>query len=214
MPSSRTSWTSNSIPFARNRPLHNMIYLFIAYFCLMAISPVQRLQWFAECTPLLAILIVLVLTYKRYRFSNSSYLMMLIFFSLHVVAAHYTYEGTPFEHWLKPLFHTKRSNYDRVVHFFFGVLISYPIRELLENTMKFRRVWSYVLPIVFIAGISGFFEIVEWLAAAIYGKGGEERFIGMQGDIFDTQKDMAVALVGVLVATAAYFVYNSNQKQS
>ncbi len=214
MSSPLTDWTSNGIPFVRNRPLHIMIYAFVAYFGLMAISPVNRMQWVAECAPLLAVIAALVLTYRRYRFSNLSYLLMLVFFSLHVVAAHYTYEGTPFEHWLKPLFHTKRSSYDRVVHFFFGLLISYPIRELLENRMKFRRLWSYVLPVVFIAGFSGFFEIAEWLAAAIAGKGGEERFIGMQGDIFDTQKDMAVAWVGVLVATATYFLFNCNQKRS
>ncbi len=207
-------WTSNDIPFTRNRPLQIMIGVFVAYFGIMAIAPVKRLQWLAECTPLLAVIAVLVFTYRRYRFSNLSYLMMLILFSLHVVAAHYTYEGTPFEHWLKPLFHTKRSSYDRVVHFFFGLLIPYPIRELLKNKMKFHRAWSYILPVVFIAGISCVFEIVEWVAAAIAGKGGEARFIGLQGDIFDTQKDMAVAWVGVLVATAAYFLFNCNQKRS
>lgn len=212
MPSTHPERTSSKLPFARNRPLQFMVYTFIAYFGLMAISPVKRLQWLAECTPLVAILVVLVLTYRRYRFSNLSYLMMLIFFSLHVVAAHYTYECTPFESVLKPLFHTNRSCYDRVVHLFFGLLITYPIRELLLDKMNFSRAWAYVLPIVFILGLSGLFEIVEWLSAALSGKGGEERFIGMQGDIFDTQKDMALGLVGSIIATGAHFLSSCNQR--
>jgi len=189
-----------------------MVYIFIAYFGLMAISPAKRLQWLAECTPIVALILVLVLTYKRYRFSNLSYFMMLIFLSLHVVAAHYTYEGTPFEPVLKTLFHTNRSCYDRVVHFFFGLFLTYPISELLRDKMNFSRVWAYVLPITFIIGLSGFFEIVEWLSAAVSGKGGEERFIGMQGDMFDSQKDMALGLVGSLVATGAHFLSSRNQK--
>ncbi|MFC5530240.1 DUF2238 domain-containing protein [Cohnella yongneupensis] len=203
-------WTSVTIPFKQNTALHVMSIAFFVYFWIMAISPTKRSQWFAECVPLLAIIVVLTIMYRRYRFSNLSYLMLLVFFSLHVVAAHFTYEGTPFDHWLKHSFHTKRSYYDRVVHLFFGLLAYYPLREFLIGKMKLHVFWSYALPVVFIMGLSGLFEILEMLAASVAGKGGEARFVGMQGDIFDTQKDMELALAGGIVASLAHFLLRRN----
>lgn len=213
MPSTRPEWTSTSVPFARNWPLQMMIGVFVIYFGWMAISPTNRMQWYANNVPLIALILVLAFAYKRYRFSNLSYLMMLIFFCLHVYAGHFTYEATPFDHWLKQTLHTKRSYYDRIVHCGFGLLIAYPIRELLNRLMAFRPIWSYVLPVMLIVCFSGSLEIVEWLAAEIAGKGGEAKFVGMQGDIFDTQKDMVLGLVGAVTAMAAYFLSNCNQKQ-
>lgn len=206
-------WTSNNIPFARNWPLQIMIGVFVVYFVWMAISPTDRLQWYANNLPLIALILLLAFTYKRYRFSNLSYFMMLIFFCLHVYAGHFTYEATPFDHWLKRTLHTKRSYYDRIVHFGFGSLIAYPIRELLNRLITYRRIWSYAMPVIIVVCFSGVLEIVEWLAAEVFGKGGEAEFIGMQGDIFDTQKDMVLGLIGAFAAMGAHFLFIRNQKQ-
>lgn len=196
----RQEWTSTSIPFARNKPLQLMIIIFILFFGLLAFSPTDRLIWITYNSTLIAAILILVFTYKWFRFSNLSYLLMLIFFCLHTYAAHYTYEGTPMDQWLKISLHTKRSYYDQVVHFAFGLLIAFPFRESLIFKVKPRGIWSYVLPVVFVIGFSALFEILEMLAALVAGPGGEATFVGMQGDIFDTQKDMALGFLGGVIS--------------
>ncbi|OME72027.1 hypothetical protein BK120_33045 [Paenibacillus sp. FSL A5-0031] len=199
MTDERLERINTSIPFVRNKPLQLMIFVFIIFFGLMAISPTNRSQWLANSLSLIVVILILVFTYKWFRFSNLSYLLMLIFFCLHTYAAHYTYEGTPFDHWLKSSFHTKRSYYDRIVHFAFGLLFTYPFLEILKSKVKLCGIWSYILPVVVILGFSALFEIFEMLAALIAGSNGEAKFVGMQGDVFDTQKDMALAFLGGVV---------------
>ncbi|BBH20125.1 hypothetical protein Back11_14700 [Paenibacillus baekrokdamisoli] len=115
-------------------------------------------------------------------------------------AAHYTYQGTPFDFWLKTSFHTKRSYYDRVVHFAFGSFFSFPFREFLKCKIKLPGIWSYILPVVVVLSFSALFEILEMLAALVAGPGGEAKFVGLQGDIFDTQKDMGLGFLGGVVS--------------
>ena len=135
----RLKWTSTSIPFAQNKPLQVMIFIFIIYFGLMALSPTDRKQWLADSLPLIVIILILAFTYKRFHFSTLSYFLMFVFFCLHIYATHYTYEGTPFDHWLKTSFHTKRSYYDRIVHFAFGLFCAFPFREILKCKVKAAR---------------------------------------------------------------------------
>ncbi|MFD0670103.1 DUF2238 domain-containing protein [Cohnella sp. GCM10027633] len=198
MTASQMNRTSSDKPFSRNRPLQFMTFAFIVYFGWMAIAPSDRMQWFANNTPLIAVVLALAFTYRRFRFSNRSYLLLLLFFCLHVYAAHYTYETTPFDAWLKTAFHTRRSYYDRFVHLAFGLLVVYPIREFATAKMKFHSFWSYALPVVFVLAFSGLFEILEWVAASVAGQGGEAKFVGLQGDPFDTQKDMVLGLIGAI----------------
>src|SRR4051794_15349532 len=123
--------TSLDIPFSRNWLLHLMIFVLAVYWGFMAIAPSDRIQWLMENLLLVGVLIVIAFTNKVFRFSNISYLLMFIFLCLHTYGAHYTYQGTPFDMWLKASFHTQRSYYDRIVHFAFGLFWAYPFRELL-----------------------------------------------------------------------------------
>lgn len=198
----RTTWlTDPGIPFSRNVPLHTIIGLFILFWVYMAISPTSRMQWLVSQSILIAVILALGFTYRWFRFSNLSYLLMFLFFCLHTYASHYTYEGTPFDLWLKSSFHTTRSYYDRVVHFAFGLLLVYPFRELLTRIANQRGFWPYAIPVAIVLSLSAGFEIIEMLAALVYGPGGEEKFVGMQGDVYDTQKDMMLGFLGGLVAT-------------
>ncbi|CAM4497736.1 putative membrane protein [Paenibacillus endophyticus] len=199
MTENQSKWTSTSIPFSQNKPLQFMTIVFILSFGLMAISPTNRSQWLANSSALIAVVLALVFTYKWFRFSNLSYLLMLVFFLLHMYAAHYTYEGTPFDHWLKISFHTKRSYYDRIVHFAFGLLITFPLLEVLKSKVKLSGAWTYVLPVVVVLSFSALFEILEMAAALVAGPSGEAKFVGLQGDVFDTHKDMALGLLGGVV---------------
>jgi putative membrane protein len=146
---------------------------------------------------------VLVWTYRKFRFSNQSYLFILLFLVLHTFATHYSYSTTPIDEWLKTTFHTKRSYYDRFVHFSFGLLWVYPFGELYVRLARRRGAWPFIVPAMIVMALSALFEITEAAAAIIAGQGqnGGE-FVGMQGDIFDTQKDMFSAFIGALLALA------------
>lgn len=192
-------------------PLYVMIAVFAVYWVFMAISPTDRMQWLMENILLVSVVLVLLLTYKRFRFTQLSYLFIFIFLCFHTYGAHYTYQGTPFDVWLKAAFHTRRSYYDRVVHLLFGLLWAYPVREWLIRAGAMRSLWSYAIPVAVVFSFSSFFEILEMGAACVAGQAGEE-YVGMQGDIYDSQKDMGLGLAGALIAMGILRWKRKNKK--
>ena len=177
--------------------------LFGAYLLLwigLAISPVNRHDWLLE--NLLAFLAValLIATYRRFPFSNLSYILITVFMTLHAIGAHYTYEQVPLGFWIKDLFHLSRNHFDRVVHFAFGLLLAYPIREVFVRTTHVAGGWTYIIPVVLLLAFSGFFEIIEsWVAQIVSPELGDA-YLGTQGDIWDAQKDMTAAFCGALLS--------------
>ncbi len=177
--------------------------LFGAYLLLwigLAISPVNRHDWLLE--NLLAFLAValLIATYRRFPFSNLSYILITVFMTLHAIGAHYTYEQVPLGFWIKELFHLSRNHFDRVVHFAFGLLLAYPIREVFVRTTHVAGGWTYIIPVVLLLAFSGFFEIIEsWVAQIVSPELGDA-YLGTQGDIWDAQKDMTAAFCGALLS--------------
>ena len=115
--------------------------------------------------------------------------------------------NTPYDHWFEALtghsFNAwagwERNNFDRIVHFAYGFLLVYPVREIFLRVVDVRGVWGYFLPLDVVMSTSLLFELVEWMTAEVFG-GGSPDFIGMQGDVWDTHKDMAVASLGALLA--------------
>jgi putative membrane protein len=198
--SNRTSLLMNpNIPFSSNRLLQLIIVISVIFWGVMAVSPTDRTLWLIENLLVIVTVLALVFTYRKFRFSNLSYLWMFIFLCLHTYAAHYTYQNTPLDMWLKTSFHTQRSYYDRVVHFAFGLFLAYPLREWLIRLTRLRGFLSYAIPTAVILALSSLFEIIEMLVAAIAGQVGE-KYIGLQGDIFDTQKDMGLGFIGGLIS--------------
>ncbi|WP_301169621.1 DUF2238 domain-containing protein [Brevibacillus nitrificans] len=190
---------ASRIPFRRNYQLQAMVSLYIVFWIATAISPTDRLQWALENLLPIGTIILLVVTFNKFPFTNLSYLFIFFFLILHTYAAHYTYQSTPFDIWLKNTFHTKRSYFDRVVHFSFGLLWTYPTWELLNRVAKLGRFFSFALPVSIVFSLSSLFEIVEMLVAIVAGKAGAD-YMGLQGDIFDSQKDMALGLMGAVVS--------------
>lgn len=190
---------ASRIPFPRNYQLQAMFSLYIVFWIAMAISPTDRLQWAMENLLPIGTIILLVVTYNKFPFTNLSYLFIFIFLILHTYAAHFTYQSTPFDIWLKNTFHTQRSYFDRVVHFAFGLLWTYPTRELLNRVAKLGRFSSFALPVSIVFSLSSLFEIVEMLVAIVAGKAGAD-YMGLQGDLFDSQKDMGLGLLGAVVS--------------
>ncbi len=105
----------------------------------------------------------------------------------------------------------KRHHFDRVVHFTFGLLLTYPIRELLVRKSHVRGYWTYGIPVVTLLALSGFFEIVETGVAQIVSPELGDAYLGTQGDIWDAQKDMTAALSGSILAMALTAVWSARR---
>jgi putative membrane protein len=186
----------------------------VAFACvvvLLGIEPHDRLIWAAENTFVLALLAALVLAYHRLSLvlSRLSCTLLFVFLCLHEIGSHYTYANVPYDAWVgalagssvQELLAAERNHYDRVVHLAFGLLLAWPIREVLLQTSPVRGTWSYLLPVALVMAAAMAYEVAEWLAVALVA--GEDRgasLLGAQGDRWDAQKDMALAALGAMAA--------------
>lgn len=145
--------------------------------------------------------------YHRLTLSDCSYICLFVFLSAHEVGARYTYARTPFGEWMKPWFHTTRNDYDRLVHFLTGLLAAYIIREVLLRSIGVRGRWVYRLPVLIVAGFAAIYEMCEaWVAVLTSGDTWASSFLGLQGDPWDSQKDMFMSTLGAGVMMAAIFL--------
>jgi putative membrane protein len=188
------------LPFRANRPLQGMLLWLVALWAITAIDPFNRRDWLLENLLVFIYGLLLVVSYRRFAFSNLSYALFTVFLSLHLVGAHYTYSETPFGYWLQDLFALERNHYDRIVHFSFGLLIAYPFRELLLRAAGMRASWSYLLTVSIVLAFSNFYEIIEAIVAEIVSPELGSAYLGTQGDTWDAQKDAFVAFLGAIMA--------------
>ena len=172
----------------------------------LAIAPNDRQDWLLENLLALAAVASLLITYRRFQFSVLSYSLITAFLSLHAVGAHYTYAEVPFGFWLQQVFHLSRNPFDRLVHFGYGLLLVYPLRELLIRVAGVERFWSYYLPVSGMLAQSGFFEIVEAMVAQMVSPELGTAYLGTQGDEWDAQKDMLAAFSGAFFSMAVVMV--------
>ena len=192
-----------SLAQAESRNSHLASALLLCYGLLwtwLAIAPVNRRDWLLENLLAFALVVLLVLTYRQFQFSGVSYGLIACFMTLHAVGAHYTYAEVPLGFWLKDLFSLSRNPFDRIVHFAYGVLLAYPVREVLIRLAGVRGVWSYYLPASLILAQSGLFEIIESVVAVFVSPELGSAYLGTQGDEWDAQKDMASAFGGAALA--------------
>ena len=136
---------------------------------------------------------------------------------LHQVGAHYTYSEVPYDQWFSALtgrtFNElvgwRRNNFDRVVHFAYGLLLAYPIREVFLRVANVRGFWGYFLPLDLTMSTSMIYELIEWGAAETFGGALGQAYLGTQGDIWDAHKDMALAGLGALLAMLVTALINA-----
>lgn len=181
----------------------------------LAINPVNRHDWFLENLLAVGLVAVLVLTYRRFSFSLISYSLIAAFMVLHAIGAHYTYAEVPLGFWLKDMGGLSRNPFDRIVHFAYGLLLVYPLRELLVRQAGLQGAWSYVMPVSSILAQSGFFEVIEAIVAMIVSPELGSMYLGTQGDEWDAQKDMAAAFGGAILTmlmTAGIFTRRNAQE--
>lgn len=119
---------------------------------------------------------------------------------MHVVGSHFTYAEVPFGYTLQEWCGTDRNMYDRLVHLSFGLLLSYPVREVFIRVSRARGFWGFYLPVELTLAFSAIYELIEWGTAANVDASAGLAFLGAQGDVWDAQKDMAMAGLGSVVA--------------
>jgi putative membrane protein len=197
-----TASTATQLSFRENRFLHIICIGTAIAFALAAYRPDTVFDWALENGLVFVTIPVLALTYRRFAFSDLSYLLILTYLCIHEFGAHYKYSDVPLGEWLKPVLHTTRNHYDRISHFSFGLLIAYPFREIAMRSARVKGRWLYWIPIETTLALSAIYEILEAFAANVLTPQRGEEFVGMQGDMWDSQEDMFMAMLGSIVAVA------------
>jgi putative membrane protein len=192
---------------------HRSYLLFLAslfgiWWIVLGIRPLYRNPWLLENALVLAAVALLAVFHRRLLFSRVSYTLIFVFMCLHQVGAHYTYSEVPYDVWFQKLtgrtFNSlvgwERNNFDRIVHFSYGLLLAYPIREIFLRVVNVRGFWGYFLPLDLTMSTSMLYELVEWATAVVFGGDLGQAYLGTQGDEWDAHKDMALASLGALIA--------------
>jgi putative membrane protein len=190
--------------------------IFGVFWLLLAIDPHDRADWALENGLVVIAAVVLVFSYKHMLLSRISYTLIFVFLCLHAFGAHWTYSIVPYDETFRSLtgrsFNAmvgwERNNYDRIVHLTYGLLLAYPVRELFLRVAQVKGFWGYFLPVVLTVSTSTFYELVEWGAAETFGGELGIAYVGAQGDVWDSQKDTALATLGAVVAMGVTALLN------
>jgi putative membrane protein len=164
------------------------------------IEPKDRLTWWMEVAPFLLAAPLLIATYRRMRLTDLVYVLVAIHACVLFLGGHYTYAEVPLGFWAQRVLGLARNDYDRVGHFFQGFVPAIVFRELLLRTTPLRQgKWLAFLVVCICLAGSALYELIEWRAAVGLGQSADA-FLGTQGDPWDTQEDMATALLGATLA--------------
>lgn len=181
---------------------------FAAVWLALAWDPWYREDWALENVLVGLGLLWLVRRHRVAPFSDTAYVLLFVFGVLHEIGAHHTYSEVPYDAWARALTgHTvsdalglARNHFDRLAHFAFGLLLFRPVREYVETDGPLPGAASYLYPVALLATMSLVFELFEWGAAEVFGGDLGQAYLGTQGDVWDAQKDMALALLGSVIA--------------
>ena len=187
-----------------------LLLAFVVLWTALAISPSYRQDWLLENVLVFVAVPLLVWSYPRLRFSKASYVGIFVFLVLHEVGADYTYAEVPVDAWSErwlgaapgDLFGFERNHYDRLIHFAYGLLVTPACLELVDARAAQTRLWRPLLTLGFVASHSLLFELIEWAAAIVFGGELGEAYLGTQGDVWDAQKDMLMAVLGSVLSVA------------
>lgn len=190
-------------------------FIYFIIWILLAINPTYRPQWFMENYLVFILWIILVISFFKYKISDLSYFLIILFLVFHSFGAHYGYSDVPFGYWFSNYFKFERPNvYDRIVHFLFGFLLTIPIREILKKYSNLSNIWIIILPCEFILSYSAFYELIEAATAWSLPAKDYDPFIGLQGDIWDGYRDMLLAFGGsIFISILQYFSQFMSQRK-
>lgn len=180
-------------------PLALLVLVLVAL-AVSGLRPYDRLTWFLEVAPVLLGVPLLIATRRRFPLTPLLYRLLAVHALILILGGHYTYARVPLGDWARDLFGFARNHYDRLGHFAQGFVPAILAREILLRTSPLTRGgWLFFLVVSVCLGFSAFYELIEWWSA-LAGGAASDAFLGTQGDVWDTQWDMFLALVGALAA--------------
>jgi putative membrane protein len=196
----------NLLPQERSQRAFFLAFLLV--FTGSCIHPPYRQFLLMQHVPTMLAGLLLVYLSNRFVISTLSFASIILFLCLHTVGARYLYSYTPYDEWSRILLGTsisevfgfERNHYDRFVHFSWGLLMAVPIQEFERRYLKLSPAASSVLAVEFVLATSAAYELLEWLVAVVFTPEWADQFLGMQGDIFDAQKDTALATLGAVLS--------------
>ncbi len=181
----------------RNRALLAIVCAVLIW---SGIAPAERMTWWLEVFPVLIGAPILMLTHRRFPLTPLAYLLLSIHAVILMVGGHYTYAQVPLGFWMQDAFDLSRNHYDRIGHFAQGFVPAVLAREILIRLSPLRAgTWLSFLVVCVCLAISAFYEMIEWWVAELAGIAAES-FLATQGDVWDTQWDMFLALCGAVIA--------------
>ncbi len=175
-----------------------LLFLFIIGLIISGITPHDYFTWILEVFPAIIGVVVLSVTFKKFRFTYLTYCLILFHCYVLFIGGHYTYAEVPLFDWIKEVFHQSRNNYDKVGHFTQGFVPAIITRELFIRKQVVKPGgWVSFLTVCVVVTISAFYEFLEWFVAVVSGQSSES-FLGTQGYVWDTQSDMLYACIGAI----------------
>ncbi|QAA82415.1 DUF2238 domain-containing protein [Aequorivita sp. H23M31] len=181
-----------------------LLYILLSLLLLLliwsGINPKEQFTWFLEVAPAVIGVLILILTFKKFQFTNLVYILIFFQCAILIIGGHYTYAEVPLFDWIRDTFHQSRNNYDKLGHFAQGFVPAMIARELvLRKKVVLKKNWLFFIVVCIALAISAAYELIEWGVSVLSGEGGDS-FLGTQGYIWDTQSDMLFALIGAILA--------------
>lgn len=173
---------------------------YLVFWGAMGLAPLDPQNWVLSSILPLTFVGALVFGRRSMPLSVASYVLIAGFLALHTVGAHYTYAQVPVGHWLQGLLGLERNHFDRLTHFAFGLLLTYPLLEFFDRLTGARRPLLLYLTFMTQLGLAGAWEIIEAAVAQLARPDLGAAFLGAQGDPWDAQHDMLAALCGTVIA--------------
>ncbi|MFO1390561.1 DUF2238 domain-containing protein [Cellvibrio sp.] len=197
---------------------HSRSHLFLSLLIVLGASlllsgwhPYDRTTWILEVFPIFIALPILIATYKNFSLTTFLYLCIFVHALVLILGGAYSYARVPLGFTLQEWFDLSRNPYDKIGHFFQGFVPALVAREILsrKHIVKGAKMLAFIIACIVLA-ISATYELIEWAAALALGQGADE-FLGTQGDPWDTQSDMFMALVGAVSALILCSKYHDSQ---
>ncbi|MBE0390455.1 DUF2238 domain-containing protein [Flavobacterium sp. PL002] len=191
--------------------LYLMLIVYFGFFLWSVINPNEGFTCFLEVIPAIIGFLVLAFTFNKFRFTNFTYLLILIHCIILFIGGHYTYAEVPFFDFIKETFHQTRNNYDKLGHFAQGLVPAMITRELFirKKVISNKSFFNFIIVSICLA-ISAAYEWIEWFVSLATGDGGDA-FLGTQGDIWDTQSDMLFATIGAITGLILFSKIQNKQ---
>ena len=198
-----------------------LLAVFLVVAVALGIAPHYRQDWLLENVLVMLALPALVFGFRRLRFSDARYAALFVFLVLHEIGAHYTYAEVPWDRWFAALsgfslhdaLGLSRNPFDRAIHFAYGLLLTPAVVELVAARTVSPGAWRWIVPVSMVTASSALFELFEWAAAVRFGGDLGVAYLGTQGDPWDAQQDMFLAMLGSVIAVTVLAVVSGHRRR-